>query len=404
MTKIRNKLLNIEKKLNETFVEREQEIHNALLTMLSRTTTLFYGPPGTAKSIIVEAICSHIKDAVYFRKQLFSELPPEGVLGPYNVKKLTEGVFERNVDGYLPTAHLGFIDEVFRASPGVLDSLFGIMNEREFRNGKKVLRTPWLGLFFATNKIPKNVDAAFLDRFYLKSHVRRVQRTDHMAEILFTWNGSPMLKVDRSNGFTERVNPNEKDMVVLENLEEATEEIFKLKLIDKAAEAASKIYSTLNASGFDVSERKMKVSMRLAASEAWLGGSETIEPEHMAILMDIIPCDPEQVSRVADVVLIITNPSVARMFQIWNSITQDFNDIKDAADKDGKWHDDCKKHAPKFASNLKEMEELFQAIPMGSSGEKYIRRRADQILTFAKYASSHIKALANLDVNEAVKL
>jgi MoxR-like ATPase len=43
---------------------------------------------------------------------------PSEVFGPVAVTKLLKDEYTRDIDGYLPSAHIAFLDELFRGSSG----------------------------------------------------------------------------------------------------------------------------------------------------------------------------------------------------------------------------------------------------------------------------------------------
>ena len=52
----------------------------------------------------------------------------------------------RQIDGYLPTSEVAFIDEIFKANSAILNALLTLLNERLFDNGNQRLRVPLLCL------------------------------------------------------------------------------------------------------------------------------------------------------------------------------------------------------------------------------------------------------------------
>lgn len=401
---INEKFLNIERTLNNNYVERDQEIHNAILTIISRMTHLLYGPPGTAKSAIVRAICSHIEGAKYFYTLMFPELPPDAILGPINPMMFKKGEFKRNVEGYLPSAHLAFIDEVFRASSNVLNSLFNIMNEREFKNGSELINVPCFALFFACNKVNEKADPAFMDRFYLKSNVRRVQRPDHVAEIINSWQGTKSLRTDKSTNFVEKYIPNKNDMISVEEVDEATRKSLEINCNSKAIKSATSIYTGLNQTGFDVSERKIKLSMRIAAAEAYLEGSEKIGPGHLVILLDTLPNFPHQINQVADVVLTHIDERLAEIYRLWQKLTDDYSLVLSERERNEKWQTRCSELASRSETVVKNIIRLNKQLPKGSEGQSVVKKRAEDIEQYSRYIKSHLFTLSNADLQEAAKL
>ena len=52
----------------------------------------------------------------------------------------------RQTEGYLPSAAVAFIDEIFKANSAILNTLLTILNERLFDNGSERSRVPLLCL------------------------------------------------------------------------------------------------------------------------------------------------------------------------------------------------------------------------------------------------------------------
>ena len=54
--------------------------------------------------------------------------------------------YVRQIDGYLPTAEVAFVDEIFKANSAILNALLTLLNERLFDNGNQRLPVPLLCL------------------------------------------------------------------------------------------------------------------------------------------------------------------------------------------------------------------------------------------------------------------
>lgn len=54
--------------------------------------------------------------------------------------------YVRQIDGYLPTAEVAFIDEIFKANSAILNALLTLLNERLFDNGNERAPVPLLCL------------------------------------------------------------------------------------------------------------------------------------------------------------------------------------------------------------------------------------------------------------------
>ena len=68
------------------------------------------------------------------------------LFGPLSMRALEEDQYVRKTDGYLPSAAVAFVDEIFKANSAILNTLLTILNERLFDNGTERNRVPLLCL------------------------------------------------------------------------------------------------------------------------------------------------------------------------------------------------------------------------------------------------------------------
>ena len=88
------KLLQIEAELRKTYFERDEEVHGSIVALLARQHVLLLGPPGTAKSQLVEDLCARI-GGNYFSWLLTKFSTPEELFGPISLKALEQDKYTR---------------------------------------------------------------------------------------------------------------------------------------------------------------------------------------------------------------------------------------------------------------------------------------------------------------------
>lgn len=159
-------------------VEREEPVRLALLAALAGEHILLLGPPGTAKSEIARRLRHVFQDAGFFERLLTRFTVPEELFGPLSIKALEDDRYHRQTQGYLPTATVGFLDEIFKANSAILNALLTLLNEREFDNGVVREQTPIKCIIGASNELPQEEGMeALYDRFLLRCHVGSVSES-----------------------------------------------------------------------------------------------------------------------------------------------------------------------------------------------------------------------------------
>ena len=151
----KKRIAGILSKLNDGVYGREEVIAIAFLGAIAGLNTFLLGPPGTAKSMIARRISSVFKSDQYFELLMHRFSTPEEIFGPIKLSELKKDNYERETAGYLPTADLAFLDEIWKANSAILNTLLMIINEKQFKNGNKQPEdVPLKVLIAASNETP----------------------------------------------------------------------------------------------------------------------------------------------------------------------------------------------------------------------------------------------------------
>ncbi len=178
--------------LDRNLLERDVPVRLLLLAALAGEHVLLVGPPGTAKSELARRLHAAFVDARYFERLLTRFSVPEELFGPLSLKALEQDRYERLIDGFLPTAQVAFLDEVFKANSAILNALLTLLNEREFDNGAGRIRVPLVSVVGATNEVPADESLqAFYDRFLLRVPVEPVGDASFGALLALPASASP---------------------------------------------------------------------------------------------------------------------------------------------------------------------------------------------------------------------
>lgn len=158
----------------EGLIDREHLAELLILAAVAQEHLLVIGPPGTAKSAVVRRVAQSL-GGNYFEYLLGRFTEPSELFGPVNLHKLREGLVETDTAGMLPEAEIAFLDEVFLGSTAILNTLLGLLNERQFRRGHTRINCPLRLCVGAANGLPEEESlAAFADRFLLHVFVEAV--------------------------------------------------------------------------------------------------------------------------------------------------------------------------------------------------------------------------------------
>jgi len=182
--KIKSKIEGLLTHLNAGVYEKQEVIGLALLATLAGGKGLFMlGPVGIAKSLVASRLKFIFPNARSFEYLMTKYSTPDEIFGNISVSKLKNDVYERLVDGFLPTADVAFLDEIWKASSSIQNALLRIVNEKIFRNGSADIKVPMKALIAASNELPEKGQDAIWDRFlirYVDGNIRERENFDKM--------------------------------------------------------------------------------------------------------------------------------------------------------------------------------------------------------------------------------
>ena len=171
------------KPLKNCFVGKDEVIDLLGVCLVAGENLFLLGPPGTAKSAVVQELAKRIDGRVFdYLLTRFTE--PSELFGPFDIRRLREGDLVTNTEGMLPEAAVVFLDELFSANSAILNSLLTVLNERVFRRGRETRKLPTLMVVGASNHLPED-DAlqALFDRFLLRVECNNVP-SEQLQDVL----------------------------------------------------------------------------------------------------------------------------------------------------------------------------------------------------------------------------
>lgn len=171
MVQVKDRIAKLLTIVSEDVLEKEHILSLGLLCCIAGESFFILGPPGTAKSLVARRLREVFGTKRSFEYLMSRFSTPDELFGPVSIAKLkNEDVYERCVDGFLPSATIVFLDEIWKAGPAIQNTLLTVINEKIFQNGTQRLHLPLKGVIAASNELPDEDDGvvALWDRFLVR--------------------------------------------------------------------------------------------------------------------------------------------------------------------------------------------------------------------------------------------
>ncbi len=335
--------------MNRGIYEKETEISLSLLAALAGESIILLGPPGVAKSMVARQLKTAFREAQSFEYLMSRFSTPDEIFGPVSIQKLkTSDTYERAVEGYLPTADVVFLDEIWKAGPAIQNTLLTVINEKIFRNGNREMHLPLKLLVAASNELPAKGEGleALWDRFVIRIESRPIKLEKNFRAMLLDSHADFLGPTDFTDstdfsGFTGGLghadladNADFSDLkITSEEYAEWTERIDKIGVKIEVLDAISAIRKFLRAVNVDeaaerrniyVSDRRWKNIVRLLRTSAFMQDREKVD---ICDLLPIYHClwqEPEERDAIRNIVIrALFSPFADKLVEMKNALAED---------------------------------------------------------------------------------
>lgn len=184
---IKDRIKTLMDQLSTGVYERERELGLALLSAIAGESIFLLGKPGVAKSLIARRLKLAFADSTDYEYLMSRFSTPDELFGPVKISMLKDNdVYERQTKGYLPSADVVFLDEIWKAGPAIQNALLTIINEKVFRNGDNEIQVPMKALISASNELPAKGEGleALWDRFLVRLVVDGIKDHKKFEEMI----------------------------------------------------------------------------------------------------------------------------------------------------------------------------------------------------------------------------
>ena len=320
--------------MNRSIYEKETEISLSLLAALAGESIILLGPPGVAKSMVARQLKTAFREAQSFEYLMSRFSTPDEIFGPVSIQKLkTSDTYERAVEGYLPTADVVFLDEIWKAGPAIQNTLLTVINEKIFRNGNREMHLPLKLLVAASNELPAKGEGleALWDRFVIRIESRPIKLEKNFRAMLLDSNESHTDLTDT----TDEGNAMSVCDVRISSKEyvEWSNQICKIGVKEEVLDAISAIRKSLRAVNVDeaaerrniyVSDRRWKNIVRLLRTSAFMQDREEVD---ICDLLPIYHClwqEPEERDAIRSIVIrALFSPFAEKLVEMKNALAED---------------------------------------------------------------------------------
>jgi len=297
------KLHTLNERMVALAIEREISSRVSVEALISRHHVLYLGPPGAAKSLMARMIAHalDLPDNGYFEALMGKGLPPDAILGPPDIEgAVKDRDYRRVIEGFIATAYIIFLDEIFKTGDVNVNPTLTVLNERLFQNGRTVHKCPLITGYFASNELYDGMALeAFFSRLTYRLWVDYIQEDDNVDLLLDAY-----VSQATGGGYgTEDIG------ITVDELDVVHGEMKAMPFGSTQKDILKTVRKSFRAEGMLFDDRKLCWMTDVVRARAVFEGHAEPEPEDFSVLEHLLWNDPKDRAKVRSLVLTVCNPA-----------------------------------------------------------------------------------------------
>lgn len=292
LEEVSQNLRNLIQQVSGNFVQRDEMIEASVCALVAGEHCFFLGPPGTAKTAVESQLVQGIGGRIW-QILMNQDIVKDAMFGTIDPIAYQNGKWERVWSG-IATCDLALIDEVWKGSGQVLNSLLKILENRKAYEGDTEIDVPLLSVVAMSNEIPDDSDRqAIYDRFLIRLTVGYIKDIAGFRQMLVADAGT--VAIDQAANTDEL------------KLMAAAAEFWALHPPSGLQDVMDSLWKDIGVNGRAVSDRRWRKTLKLACAYALLQGEEP-DGIHAKVARWTLWQDPDEEKDIRKLVLSKIDP------------------------------------------------------------------------------------------------
>lgn len=332
---MKQRIISLLGELKKGVYEKDTELSLSLLAALAGQSILLLGPPGVAKSMVARRLKYAFQDAHSFEYLMSRFSTPDEIFGPVSISKLKESDrYERATDGYLPSADVVFLDEIWKAGPAIQNTLLTVINEKTYLNGSNQMQLPLKLLIAASNELPTEGEGleAIFDRFIVRVLSQPISSETAFYQMV---KGSVAEKPEGKTAVSGDLFANNATAFTNEEYKQIQSEIDMVEVPLQVLHAITRIRKELKDVKIPnqdvhrelyVSDRRWKNIVRLLKTSAFLHDRKEVALSDLQIAVHCLWGEPDEIAPIGEIVArAIFSEYLDRLDKVQHAVTYGMN-------------------------------------------------------------------------------